>query len=530
MRGAFSREPLWVNLSDIDLDARRPVVPPERLAALAAPLRGVSVDALIGEHLREHRKAWRLARAAIALLTTLVVIASVASVIAVRQRDTAIAQRDQAIHNEIIAEADELGGSNSALAAQLNLQAYQMAPSQDGVSRLLNTENVPLATRLVTGHGPVEAVAVNGHVMASGNHDGTVQLWDVTNPAAPRPFGRPLTGTAGQVDTLALSGNGYGLISGDTGGTIRVWNVQNPAHPSAIGNLISGVSSIFTAALSPNGRLLVAGSSDGTTRLWDLANQNHLVILDQPAPGEITLSVAFSPSGDLLAIGKVSNQINGAIELWNVRDPAHPELVYTINYSGAGPLGPVAFSPDGHTLAAGTIVGLVLLWDVTNPANPQASVGKPLSGTGDIMSLKFSPDGDLLAAGSSDGTIRVWNVAEGITSPPQLGQPFTAGTNQVYSMAFTPDGRTLIAGNQDATIRLWHLPPTVLTGDSSDIGSVDFSRHGHLLATGSDDGEMRLWDVKDPEHHRPSADRRRLSRCAQCGVQRRRADARRGEG
>jgi WD40 repeat protein len=502
LRGAFRSEPLWVDLSDMDVNERKPVVPPERIAALAAPLRGAPMDTLIGEHLREYRRAWRHAKTAIALLTALVVATSVATVIAFQLRGTAIAQRDQAVHNEIFAEADELSSTNSALAAQRNLQAYRMMPNQDGYTRLLNTEDTPLATRLVTDHGPVQAVAVNGDIMASGNHNGTVQLWDTANPAAPRALGRPLTGTTGSVNTLALSKNGVGLISGDAGGTIRVWNVQNPAHPTVLGNLISGISSVFTVALSPDGRLLAAGSGDGSTRLWDLANHNHLVILDQPASGEITLSLAFSPSGDILAVGKVNGQINGAVELWNVQNPARPRLIDTINYPGSGPLQPVAFSPDGRTLAAGTIVGLVLLWDVTDPARPQASVGKPLQGAGDTTSLQFSPDGNLLAAGSSDGTTRVWDVVGGINSPPQLGQPFTAGAEGVNGMAFTPDGRTLITGNQDGTIRLWHLPATVLTADTLSVSSVNFSSQGHLLATGSDDGTVRLWDVLNPDSPR----------------------------
>ena len=57
LRGAFTAEPFWVDLSDMQLGGRRPVIPADRIAAVTAPIRGTPKDMLVGEHLRQHRRA-----------------------------------------------------------------------------------------------------------------------------------------------------------------------------------------------------------------------------------------------------------------------------------------------------------------------------------------------------------------------------------------------------------------------------------------------------------------------------------------
>ncbi len=107
-----------------------------------------------------------------------------------------------------------------------------------------------------------------------------------------------------------------------------------------------------------------------------------------------------------------------------------------------GPTGPVysvAFSPDGHTLAAGSGDDTIWLWNVTDPAHA-TRIGQPLTGpTGAVYSVAFSPDGHTLAAGSGDGTIRLWNVTDPAHAHP-LGQPLT-GPHQQRLLGGVQPGR-----------------------------------------------------------------------------------------
>ena len=95
------------------------------------------------------------------------------------------------------------------------------------------------------------AFSAAGQTLASGYTDGTIRLWDVADPAHPRPLGRPLTGGSGTVETLAFSPDGHMLASSDADGTIRLWDVADPAHPRPLGRpLTGGIGIEYSVAFS----------------------------------------------------------------------------------------------------------------------------------------------------------------------------------------------------------------------------------------------------------------------------------------
>ncbi len=475
----------------------------QRAPARYPPLPGTTKAFVAAAHHAARRNA-RRRRSGVAILALLTALAVTASAVAFNQRAAAVRQRDQAIYNQVVAEALQLGTSDTALAAQLNLAAYRIQPTQDLASRLVNTENTPLPSPLAAGGGVVYSVAFSpgGHTLASGNGDGSIRLWDVADPAHPRPLGQPLTSGTGAAGSVAFSADGHTLASGNGDGSIRLWDVADPAHPRPLGQpLTSGTGAAGSVAFSADGHTLASGTGDGSIRLWDIADPTHPRPLGQPltSVGGISVdSVAFSPGGHTLASGNG----DGSIRLWDIADPTHPRpLGQPLTSVGGISVDSVAFSPGGHTLASGNGDGSIRLWDIADPAHPRP-LGPILTGGSSVASVTFGLHGSILASGSIDGTIRLWNVADP-KLPSPLGQPLTGGTAAVESVAFSADGHTLASGSVDGTIRLWSLPQTVVTGSTLGRNSVAFNPDGHTLASGDDAGAVRLWDVADPAHPRP---------------------------
>ena len=67
--------------------------------------------------------------------------------------------------------------------------------------------------------------------------------------------------------------------------------------------------------------------------------------------------------------------------------------------------------------------------------------------SGSVSSVAFSPDGKTLASGSVDNTIKLWEVATG-----RELRKLTSHSEMVKSVAFSPDGKTIASSSGEGTI------------------------------------------------------------------------------
>ncbi|HKN98658.1 MAG TPA: hypothetical protein VJX10_16180 [Pseudonocardiaceae bacterium] len=472
----------------------------DRWAAEHAPELSGTAKAYLTAARHRHRRGRRLRRATIAGVLALALVASGAAVFAFRQNALLRAAATQALDDQVAGEATQLAAADPSLAAQFALVAYRLTPNQDNTAKLVDLENTPLGSGLDVSGRTVSSTAFspNDRLLATGDLDGAVRLWDMTDPAHPDALGQPLSGRATSIAAVAFSPDGNLLAAGGANGTVYLWNVADPARPTAVRPALTLSGNIVNAvAFSPDGRTLAAGGtgddgSSGTVGLWHLSDQDHATPLGQfvvrHSPVE---SLAFSPDGRILADGTDDD----TVQLWRLGRHARPITSVAALRTAATT---IAFGPDGLVLATGGVDGPVRLWNMTDPSHP-TDWGQPLADQ-PADAAAFSPDGHVLAISHADGSITVWNVAQ--PSIPTLFQSLTGPPiGAVGALVFRPDGHTLAAAGNSGVVALWSLPPSLMIGGP---GPVAANPVRHLLAT-TDGAAVQVWDVADPASPVPLA-------------------------
>ncbi len=410
------------------------------------------------EQRAERRRRTRRLRRLVAALAVLVLLTGGLATVGAVQAGQIAEARDVAVSRQVAVRADALRGDDPALAAQLALAAYRIAPTTEARSSLLNATAAPLPARMPGFAELVGSVAVAGEVLASASDD-RVQVWTIA-AGVPRPAGPPLV-AAGPVTAVALAPDGAALAVGTADGA----TVHDLADPGRPGPATPAPASGAVAGLAFGPAGLVVAGADGVT------------VAGAPLPGAPAPAgaVAASATGAVAAADGA-----GGVVLWPAPGAGPVPL--------AGPAGRVpalAFTSDGAQLLGGSTDRLVHRWPVAAPDRPLPPLAGP---TNWINAVAVSPDGATVAVGSSDGSARLFDAATGAET---AAFPHPA---PVVVTAFT-DGATLVTAGADGTGRRWAVHGPVLTGFGDAVFALAFDRVGERIAIGpgSKDGTARLW-------------------------------------
>ncbi len=409
---------------------------------------------------RQEHRVTRIRRAAVAVLAALALIASTAAVWAFHERATAqaatsvaIAQRNQALSADVATSANQFYASNPALAGQLSLAAYHLAPTPEAYGSLLNATAKPLAGQVAPiPDTDAEVFNADGSMLATSSA-AAVQLWHVSAADPTDPTLVTTIRSTRAIDSspqLWFDPGNSAILAILYGRYISLEDIDHP-HQFPAGNLTDTANDL---AFSPNGRMIAVGYTNGSVQLWNIADPGNPTAISPPfrasrAPDIPIARVAFSPDGSTLATVSGPIIIPGTAEatetvrLWSLAHPAKPQLLPADNLTSTTTM--LAFSPVGHILATGSADNSVQLWNVTKPSYPTRT-GSPLSGhTGTVDEMTFSPDGQTLATASWDSSVRLWNVTD--PSHPAalavLGREPTM--NAFASLDISPNGQMVAA-------------------------------------------------------------------------------------
>jgi WD40 repeat protein len=238
----------------------------------------------------------------------------------------------------------------------------------DGLIRLWRFADGSAIRTLGETGGPAWTVAFSpdSRTLASAGEERAVRLWDVASGA----LRHRLTGHTLNIWTLAFSPDGTRLASGSFDRTVKLWD---PAGGRLVRDLAGHKQAVVGLDWSPDGRL-ATGGDDNMIRMWDKEGTP----LHAFAAGHHVHAITFTPDGRWMAVGgaesgglnMLSRQIFGArigggtgvtVRVWRVADGA---MVAALN-PFADQVVPIAISPDGQSLAAGSDTGEVALWKLT---------------------------------------------------------------------------------------------------------------------------------------------------------------------
>ena len=295
-----------------------------------------------------------------------------------------------------------------------------------------------------------------------------------THPEPPAAYPLPIPATA-----VAFSNDGQQLIVGGYH-ELTVWN---PADGKLIKRFKNVGQRTYALSMSPDGKLLAVGCGApgrlGETRLIDPATGELKNVLG--STGDVVLDVAFSPTGDRIAVGAA----DGIVRVFEVA--SGKELV-TIN-SHSDWVTAVTWNADGSKLATASRDKTAKVFD--------SKTGELLvtySGHGQpVKGVAFHPDGNEVFSSGGDNKLHRWQIAEAKkTAEVGFG-------GEVYKLV--RGGDFLWAASADKTVRQFdaktHNQIRSYAGHTEWALCVAFHPATKRVASGGFDGFVRIWNSDD---------------------------------
>jgi WD40 repeat protein len=521
LKKTFPEEPLYIDFRKQKEGNQLKLGDPQFLnavATIAASLHGISMDEIVGEDIRQHRKTKFWIWTSSTILVVLLVATIIGFLTAIEQKDIAIDRQLSTLvekfHIQAISAIENPGDVNGypIHAHLLAAQAYKLQPDNPTAHKnLLSTLLSSHSNQYLYGHKKdIKKVTFssNGKHLASAGDDGLV-LWEIHQDKAVEKW-RDFS--SGAINAVAFSPDNQQIIGGGTNGTLISWRIDSGNKIELTREKENEITptSITSVAFSADGKLIISSQAGGLLKLWSTNEGKKVKEWRGHNGGKI--EAVFRPSHDNQIISYAiyngdqydSKLADRHIKLWDlatlkeinkwqVRSEIADE--YTHVYFTVSPNGEFFLSTDYYEN--------LLMWNMSK----HEKTGQKLieSGRGSINSVALSKDGKQFASSSTSmlrGIFRVWDFDSNknkIEEKVEWGE-----ARNLNSIAFSPNGKKIVGGGENGALVIWDIfagdrisePWSELIDTEADgIYPVSFSNDGKQFATIEEVGSgMKVWE------------------------------------
>jgi target of rapamycin complex subunit LST8 len=367
--------------------------------------------------------------------------------------------------------------------------------SNNNNSSIMNDKNTQDPTVLtLEGHtGNVTSLGFqkDGRYLYTGSEDGTLKVWDLSNPYCSRSYN-----VGAPVNSVCLRTDRDEFITGDQNGYVKIWDLGGSGGGSNKNGLIHSVkpsapSSAFKSLISP------------TT---------------QPSSSNTLVDTSIDEHDDT---NQSKRNTTSHIAGRRIRRNHQPFTQHHHRYTeGIVPIQSVDISEDSRTLVAVTNRGTVYVWDpssnnnlpllnntnevrddLSNTTTPTTALNtsdgylRPITkfrahtehpGTY-CLHGKIAPDCRHLVTTASDGTAKLWDTTTWELAQALIQQPIATPPGNHRS----PPSKTSNKNNTNITTPNKSVPPL-----SKWVWDAAFCADSSYLVTASSDRVARLWNLR----------------------------------